>query len=72
MPVMAEAARIREYVAELVPGLLQTPEYYRAFQQAAPAAGTEEEIERKIEVCLARRRKRQDHASWPAIQDAII
>jgi hypothetical protein len=53
----AEAARIHEYAAELVPGLLQTPEYYRAFLRAAPAAGSEEEISRKIEVRLARQER---------------
>ena len=43
----AEAAVIRDYSAELVPGLLQTADYYRAFMRAAPAAGDEETIERK-------------------------
>ncbi len=50
----AEAASIHEYDAELVPGLLQTADYYRAFMRTAPAAGDEEPIERKIAVRAAR------------------
>src|SRR3954447_12004231 len=58
-----EAAGIHVYEAELVHGLLQIPDYYRAFLHTAPAAGTEEEIERKIAVRTARqeRRRSPDH-----------
>jgi transcriptional regulator with XRE-family HTH domain len=48
----AEASTIRVYEAELVDGLLQTPDYYRAFLRAAPAAAADAEAERKIEVRL--------------------
>jgi len=71
----AEAALIREYAAELVPGLLQTPAYYRAFLEAAPAAGSEEEIARKIEVRTARqdRLTGQDPAEyWAVLNEAVI
>jgi transcriptional regulator with XRE-family HTH domain len=71
----AEAARIREYAAELVPGLLQTPGYYRAFLQTAPAAGTDEEIERKIEVRLARQERLtadDPPEYWAVLNEAVI
>jgi transcriptional regulator with XRE-family HTH domain len=71
----AEAALIREYAAELVPGLLQTPEYYRAFLQTAPAVGTEEEISRKIEVRVARqdRLTGDDPAEyWAVLNEAVV
>jgi transcriptional regulator with XRE-family HTH domain len=71
----AEAAAIREYAAELVPGLLQTPGYYRAFLQAAPAAGTDGQITAKIEVRTAR----QDRLTgddppeyWAVLNEAVI
>ena len=71
----AEAARIHEYGAELVPGLLQTGAYYRAFLQTAPAAGSEDEIERKITVRLARQeRLTGDDAPeyWAVLNEATI
>jgi transcriptional regulator with XRE-family HTH domain len=71
----AEAASIHEYDAELVPGLLQTPGYYRAFMHAAPAAGDEEAIERKIAVRAARQeRLTADDAPeyWAVLNEAAI
>ncbi|MEV6987398.1 helix-turn-helix transcriptional regulator [Sphaerisporangium sp. NPDC051017] len=50
----AEASTLRTYQPELVHGLLQTPDYYRAFMHASPMASGDEEIERKIEVRKAR------------------
>ncbi len=71
----AEAASIREYAAELVPGLLQTADYYRAFMQAAPAAGDQESIERKAAV----RSERQGRLTaaeltecWAVLNEAVI
>jgi transcriptional regulator with XRE-family HTH domain len=70
-----EAAFVHEYSAELVPGLLQTADYYRAFMQASPAAGNEDEIERKIAV----RMKRQERLAgddlltlWAVLNEAVI
>lgn len=71
----AEAASIHEYAAELVPGLLQTADYYRAFMQAAPAAGDHEAIERKIAV-RAGRQERLTAADppecWAVLNEAVI
>ncbi|MFC7387660.1 helix-turn-helix domain-containing protein [Sphaerisporangium rhizosphaerae] len=50
----AEAAELRSYDPELVPGLLQTPDYYRAYISTAPMATSQEEIDRKIDFRMAR------------------
>jgi transcriptional regulator with XRE-family HTH domain len=71
----AEASSIHEYAAELVPGLLQTQDYYRAFMNAAPAAGDGETIERKLAVRSARQeRLTADDAPevWVVLNEAVI
>jgi transcriptional regulator with XRE-family HTH domain len=50
----AEAATIRTYEPELVPGLLQTADYARAAIRAGRPADTKEEIDRRTEVRLER------------------
>lgn len=70
-----EAAKIHEYVAELVPGLLQTADYYRSFLQTAPAAASHDALERKITVRLARqvRVTADDPAEyWAVLNEAVI
>jgi transcriptional regulator with XRE-family HTH domain len=49
-----EARTIRAYGQELVPGLLQTPDYARAFFRAAWPGGTTREIDRRVEIRLER------------------
>jgi transcriptional regulator with XRE-family HTH domain len=49
-----EARTIRAYGQELVPGLLQTPDYARAFLRAAWPGGTTREIDRRVEIRLER------------------
>ncbi|MFG2084728.1 helix-turn-helix domain-containing protein [Spirillospora sp. NPDC048824] len=71
----AEAASIQAYESELMPGLLQTPDYYRAFLHAAPAAGNEDEIEHKIEVRSARQRRLTGESPlkfWAVVNEAVI
>jgi Domain of unknown function (DUF5753) len=71
----AEAAVIHDYAAELVPGLLQTADYYRAFMRAAPAAGDHETIERKAAVRLARQERLtgEDRPKfWAVLNEAVI
>jgi transcriptional regulator with XRE-family HTH domain len=71
----AEAARIHEYAAELIPGLLQTPDYYRAFLRAAPAAADKDEAERKIEVRLARQERltgEDPPEYWAVLNEPVI
>jgi hypothetical protein len=68
----AEASVIREYAAELVPGLLQTEDYYRAFLSTAPAdAG----IDRKIEVRTTRQKRLADDDRpqyWAVLNESVI
>jgi Domain of unknown function (DUF5753) len=71
----AEASSIREYGAELMPGLLQTADYYRAFARATPAVGNDDEIERKIAVRMTRQeRLRNDEPPtlWAVLNEAVI
>lgn len=71
----AEAASIQAYESELMPGLLQTPDYYRAFLHAAPAAGSEDEIEHKIEVRSARQERLTEENPlkfWAVVNEAVI
>jgi len=52
--IEAEAASIRSYQPELVPGLLQTPGYTRAVIRAGRRGDTAAEIDRRAEVRLER------------------
>lgn len=71
----AEAAFVHQYSAELVPGLLQTADYYRAFNEASPPVGNNDEIERMIAV----RKRRQERLTgddsltlWAVLNEAVI
>jgi transcriptional regulator with XRE-family HTH domain len=50
----AEARTIRTYEQELVPGLLQTPDYARAVVRASRPTDTSEEIDRLVEIRVER------------------
>jgi transcriptional regulator with XRE-family HTH domain len=72
----AEASSVRVYEAELVHGLLQTADYYRAFLRAAPAAAADDnEADRKIEVRLARQARltaEDPPEYWAVLNEAVI
>lgn len=71
----AEAASVHAYESELMPGLLQTPDYYRAFLLAAPASGNAEEIEHKIQVRSARQQRLTEESPlrfWAVVNEAVI
>jgi Domain of unknown function (DUF5753) len=53
----AEVSSLHVYESELVHGLLQTADYYRTFLRTAPAAGDDNEVERKIAVRMARQER---------------
>jgi transcriptional regulator with XRE-family HTH domain len=69
----SEASEIRQYASELVPGLLQTAEYYRTFLRVAPA---DDDIEAKIGVRMARQERltAADDAPeyWAVLNEAVI
>lgn len=50
----AEASEIWNYQAEFIPGLLQTADYCRAVSAVNSPDATEEEIDRRVELRLAR------------------
>ena len=52
--VEAEAATIRSYQPEVVPGLLQTPGYARAIIRVGRKSDTAAEVDRRVEVRLER------------------
>jgi transcriptional regulator with XRE-family HTH domain len=69
----SEASAIHQYAAELVPGLLQTAGYYRAFLSTAPANA---DIDAKIQV----RTERQERLTgaddppecWAVLNEAVV
>lgn len=71
----AAASAIWTYESHLMPGLLQTPEYARALEYAAPRPDSDEEIERRV----ALRTARQDVFSrenppdmWVILSEAVL
>lgn len=70
-----EASSVHVYESELVHGLLQTADYYRAFIGTAPAAGTDEEAERKVAVRVARQERLTGDDPpeyWAVLNEAVI
>jgi transcriptional regulator with XRE-family HTH domain len=68
-----EASTIREYAAELVPGLLQTAGYYRAFLMSI--APGDPGNDRKVEVRLARQERMTSDdppGFWVVLNEAVI
>jgi transcriptional regulator with XRE-family HTH domain len=71
----AEASSVHVYESELVHGLLQTADYYRAFLRTAPAAVDEAEAGRKIEVRLARQQRLTGDDPpeyWAVLNEAVV
>jgi Predicted transcriptional regulators len=71
----AEASELCSYDSELVPGLLQTVDYYRAFLETSPLASHSDEINRKIDFRVARQARITDSGSlrlWCILNEAVI
>lgn len=69
----SEASTIREYSGELVPGLLQTADYYRAFLGTAP--GDPRITGKEVEVRLARQERLTSDDPpelWAVLNEAVI
>jgi transcriptional regulator with XRE-family HTH domain len=70
-----EARTIHGYASELVPGTLQTADYYRAFLRTAPAAVSEEDADRKVAVRLDRQQRLTNDDPpeyWAILNEAVI
>lgn len=73
MGLETEASTIREYAAELVPGLLQTEGYYRAF--LASVAPGDPEIDKKVKVRLERQQRLTNGDPpnyWAVLNESVI
>ncbi|WP_405147127.1 helix-turn-helix domain-containing protein [Sphaerisporangium sp. NBC_01403] len=69
------ATRIRSYEVQFIPGLLQTEEYARAVVLLGHPDGTEEEIQRRVDLRMARQkllgRPSAPHL-WAVIDEAVL
>jgi hypothetical protein len=71
----ADAATIQGYNAEFVDGLLQTPEYARAIHRAQLVTATQEEIEQRVKVRMARQELLTADGApqvWLVLNEAVI
>src|SRR5215472_14718787 len=69
----SEASTIRQYSAELVPGLLQTADYYRAFLGTAP--GDPRITGKEVDVRLARQQRLTSDDPpefWVVLNEAVV
>lgn len=71
----SEASSLHIYECEFIPGLLQTEEYIRVVHRAAQIRASEEEIDQRVAVRVARQRLLADGDSphlWVVINEAAI
>ncbi|WP_026411280.1 helix-turn-helix domain-containing protein [Actinomadura oligospora] len=71
----SECSLVKTYESELIPGLLQTQDYHRAFLRTAPVADDDAEIERKIKVRMERQERLTADTPlhlWAVINEAVI
>lgn len=70
----SEASTIQQYAAELVPGLLQTPDYYQAFLDTAP--GDPRITGKEVEVRMARQERLTTDDDppefWAVLNEAVV
>ncbi|MFJ5221837.1 helix-turn-helix domain-containing protein [Streptomyces sp. NPDC088400] len=71
----AMAGSIRTFQAQLIPGLLQTPEYIRAVTVASQLWETADEIENFVRVRLARQERLAEDSPlplWAVLSEAVL
>lgn len=71
----ADAAEIRTYQTELVPGLLQTEEYARVVTQAAEPTRDPREVERLVAARIERQQRLYSEGApliWAILNEAVI
>lgn len=68
----AEAQRVREYAAELIPGLLQTREYYQQFLKTIPRPG--EDVDSTVNVRMARQNRviSGELDYWAVLNESVL
>jgi hypothetical protein len=71
----AAAALIRNYEVQFIPGLLQTPAYARTLVRHGHTRATDEEIERRVDVRMARKKVLTQPNSpqlWVVVDEAAL
>ncbi len=71
----AEATTLRNYESEFVPGLLQTEDYTRAVHRAFLVTSSDEDIEQRVAVRMARQRRLSAPEApqlWAIVNEAVI
>ncbi len=71
----AEAQAIRSYEVQFVAGLLQTPEYARAVLRAHYRSEPSEQIERRVELRIARQQlvlEQNNTPIWAVLDEAVL
>jgi transcriptional regulator with XRE-family HTH domain len=71
----AEATEIRTYQHQLVPGLLQLPDYYRAIVRAFCPTDTEEELDQRVKVRMERQSRLSSAPTlsmWAMLDEAVL
>jgi transcriptional regulator with XRE-family HTH domain len=70
-----EAVAIRSFEVQLVPGLLQTSEYARTVLQAYYSSEPSEQIERRVELRIARQQlviEQNDTPIWAVLDESVL
>lgn len=68
----AEAAEIKGFEPQLVPGLLQTPEYARAVIRVEHPDAPDAEVERRVELRMRRQDVEQPPRLWFVLDEAVL
>jgi transcriptional regulator with XRE-family HTH domain len=68
----AEAAEIKTYQPQLVPGLLQTADYARAVIRVEHPDATDEEVERRVELRIRRQQTENPPKLWVILDEAAL
>lgn len=75
MAAESSAVSVEEFEAQLVPGLLQTPEYARAVLRAANTSLDDDEIDRRVEVRMERQTRLagdEPLALWVVLDESVL
>jgi transcriptional regulator with XRE-family HTH domain len=68
----ADAAEIKTYESQLVPGLLQTEDYARAVIRAEHPDAPDEEVQRRVELRMRRQQLDSPPKLWAVLDEAVL